>query len=501
MMRTSSFIAPALLAGGLATMGITGTGCGGSAHLGLGTGGSATGTTGTSATQSASTGATTTGSGGSTAGCPTSFATAAMITVGDTMATPCTLAEPGKDANYFSFSGKKGQILLVQTTAKPVESPFDPAYLDTVATLYDAKHQPIARNDDPATGGTNDAQLFTVLPKDGTYYLQIEDCNAAFGAARCGDPAKITNKEYAVQLSTIVADPAKSQDFTFEKEPDDTLAQAVAVGYAADTKHHAYYVSRIAGAFQTAGDVDVYAITIPVDAAAIDTTRERPVGYFTPVPGGKDGDGSTAEIGPVWLVDAADPTHTYAYADLSKGTRAAELSPPLAFGKPHFLFVTRPAGAATGAHDFYFVWHYAGASNPVEKADATPIRNDTLATAETLADGKDPAFPASYFVDGDIFPAGDVDVYRLPVPAGVTKVTASCSAQRSGSGVRGFEMALVDPATGKPFAAITETSSVDAVLEQVAVPPGAAEILLGLRAASQDAMVTSTFYRCGARME
>jgi hypothetical protein len=423
--------------------------------------------------------------------CASSADKAQDISVADAAATDCDLPDPVNDANFFKFTGTKGEVVWISTTAKTGKDKFDTSFLDTVVTLYDAQMNQIARNDDPSPRYTNDAQLFTVLPANGDYFIEVQECNAVFGTQSCADAAAITTLTYKIQIVDVQAGP----DFTFDAEPNDVSTMATAIGYSANPSG-GYFLSTVHGTFGTATDVDVYSFSIPTD---VTVSQGRPLGNISPFPWGTDGDGATSSIGKIWIVDPADLAHHVAEVDVSVGMTPGDLSVPLTFGKQYFLFVNRATGSA-GTNDFYFFNHDGGGSNPVEAANAT---NGVATTPEVLTDLMDnPAFLATYFVDGDISATGDVDFYELAIPAGGAKMSASCGAQRSGSGLRGLKMSLTQPNGTLLSAAATtgETAATDATLSGISVA-GMTKVLLKVEAASQDSIVTSTFYRCGARVE
>src|SRR5262249_1616942 len=142
----------------------------------------------------------TSGSGGAGGG-NHSFATAADITVDDTNPTMGSLSDPTTSKDYYKFTGKKGEGMLIFVQAKTLASmdPFDPAVVDTVVTLYDSKQKQIAFQDDPWPRDSNDPTLFTVLPADDTYYVMVQDCNAWMSGS-CYDPMKITIFDYQLSV-------------------------------------------------------------------------------------------------------------------------------------------------------------------------------------------------------------------------------------------------------------------------------------------------------------
>lgn len=82
---------------------------------------------------------------------------------------------PG-DLDVFSFKGRAGEAVVVAVAARALGSP-----LDSVVRLMDADGRTLAVNDDCPDRGAGltthhaDSHLETVLPADGTYYVQIAD--------------------------------------------------------------------------------------------------------------------------------------------------------------------------------------------------------------------------------------------------------------------------------------------------------------------------------------
>jgi hypothetical protein len=125
-----------------------------------------------------------------------------------------------------------------------------------------------------------------------------------------------------------------------------------------------------------------------------------------------------------------------------------------------------------------------------------------VATAEALTDaGASGAALGTFYIDGDISKAGDVDYYTITIPTGTKAISAACGAQRSGSGLRGLKLSLFkdDGTTALAASGATgvETDLKDLSLSSVTVPAAVAKVVVKVEAASQDATVTSTFYRCG----
>lgn len=76
-----------------------------------------------------------------------------------------------KDVDLFRFDAKKGQKVQAEVLASRHGSP-----LDAVLTLYDAKGEQLAANDDFAKEH-RDARIDAVLPADGVYFLSLIDAH------------------------------------------------------------------------------------------------------------------------------------------------------------------------------------------------------------------------------------------------------------------------------------------------------------------------------------
>jgi hypothetical protein len=127
--------------------------------------------------------------------------------------------KPG-DVDYFVFSAKKDDKLVLQVQARRLGSP-----MDSVLTLYDAKRNQVAENDDwndpleAILTHNADSRILYTFPAAGDYYLRLRDIQGKGG------------EEYAYRLVLDVPHP----DFTLRIAPDnprlgvgDTAAIAVA---------------------------------------------------------------------------------------------------------------------------------------------------------------------------------------------------------------------------------------------------------------------------------
>jgi len=123
--------------------------------------------------------------------------------------------------------------------------------------------------------------------------------------------------------------------------------------------------------------------------------------------------------------------------------------------------------------------------------------NDAPATAEALTPKPNANGGFSHFVDGDIVAApADVDHYVVDVTG--TKISVACSGWRYGSGLRGLKATVLKgDGTAMAGAAQTETETKNVFINAVTIPAGETQLVVKVEAASQDPLVTGTYYRCG----
>jgi hypothetical protein len=245
----------------------------------------------------------------------------------------------------------------------------------------------------------------------------------------------------------------------------------------------------------------VWKFNLPADAVTADP-KARGVCNFDFLGAGVNGNGSSAIAGVIASVTtAADPLVKLAEADImADATNPASLSFPCTAGQDYLLFMTRAAGAVAGKDDFYFMYHNGGNSNPLE-AEALPAApadtNNTPAMPEALT-----AVPngtsTSYFVEGDINKAGDVDYFSIDVPAGSATISVACSGQRLGTAVRGLSAAVFKADGTTPIASATgtETAAADIFIQQKPIA-GNTKLVIKISATSVDANIKSLGYRCG----
>jgi hypothetical protein len=455
------------------TGGTGGTG-GGSATTTGATGGATTGTA-TSSTSSSGTGGT--GGGGPCESAP-------LLDLGGTV--DGDLAKTGQE-DYYRISGQKGWAIELDIDAQYFGmADYDPTYIDSVITVFDAKGVQIAQNNDPLEYATNDSRLYTILPADGDYCVRVAECWSVIAnpGSSCAAPKDKTTTAYTLFAKQLLDDPGEPAAADLEKGDD--AASATAIDYV--KSGNGYVRTSIWGSFKDQDDVDVFSFTPPTDVSGVPANVRTDVGVYI-LPSGPSQSGATVETGKVTIVDASPPSAKLAELDGATNTR---LNPPLVLGHSYYLFVTRPKGM-TGPNDFYFLRYFVGWGNPLEAEKATGA-NDTPDKAEAFAgSGSD------VYVEGDLTSAPqDVDHFVATAPVGMTKVGVNCTAQRVGSGLRGLKASLLTTA-GAPLtnnASDTETEIHSAGLSKV-VLGGAAQIVLKVEAASQDPAITSAFYRCG----
>ena len=97
------------------------------------------------------------------------------------------------DQDYFSFSGKQGDIITVMAETDGMNSA-----LDTVVTLQDSSGATVASNDQNLLYAQNDSFLQLVLPADGAYHVRV----TAYGNNQGG-----ANFIYRLHLTKITSGP------------------------------------------------------------------------------------------------------------------------------------------------------------------------------------------------------------------------------------------------------------------------------------------------------
>jgi hypothetical protein len=180
------------------------------------------------------------------------------------------------------------------------------------------------------------------------------------------------------------------------------------------------------GQFQATDDQDVFSFSI--------TNADQNHFSAQLMPFGNKGYGSTAEDTVLRVTDSNGDT----VARIAHTENSDEVSPGnLAVGDYH-LWVERPAGATSGANDFYVIKYGIAGDNPPETLET---ENNDLSGAQVL-EAQSNEGGASYFVLATMV-ADDVDYYSFDLAAG-NAISVACGSASSGSGVIGLRAEIRD---------------------------------------------------------
>lgn len=440
----------------------------------------------------------------SSSGGPTgnhSFETAEDIELNGGANTAGTLVDTATK-NFYKFTGTKGQRITIVANAQGLAEADgdDNTVTDTFVTIYDSNKVAIAQNDDAWPRFGRDSQAFVVLPTDGTYYFSIEDCNSAIpsGCATATDVVTFDYETFVAETKNLNA-----TEFNEGTAANDTAAEAVGISYKVPSGGMVgqYGTILFNGGLSAASDTDFFTFTPPLDADIEAGQRPEAAIWVQPI-SANNGDGSTANV----IVTVLDSTNTviaqvdqknYLDGD-SADNEPIAMSVPVTLGEKYYVRVTASGAASSPATDYYFASNFVGTFlyGKLETADVT---NGVAATAEAVASPMG-VTSGSVYVDGDIASGLDVDFYSVTVPAGNTKASLFCDAQRAGSGLRGATFGLYGTDGTTKLGEYTENPAKNLGLfgpTQVTLTGNPAKILLKVTAPTQDATVTGTFYRCG----
>lgn len=486
-MRRTGFLTTCMLSAAVAALSVSA--CSSDPDETEGEGGSA----GTGGTTSSTTTPTNTNTGTGTGDGNDTFETATPMNTGED--TFGTLEAVDVDVDFYRFSGNAGDLIFIDTAAKPETDPFSNEYPDLVVTLYDSAQQQIAENDDPFLNrDTNDSEIYTVLPATGDYYIRVQDCLTweGGGVDNCSPAADIIYFDYGLRVTVI---DNTSDDVTLDPENGNDETTAAATAYTEESTGN-YYASLAYGGFADNADIDVFSISLPPNLAF----TEAPMLNVTFVgPEGPTGCGTTNNVGMTWVEDGAGTVVSSMDHSLNAVERPRRLRAPMPVDTQHYLFVQHPGGTA-GANDFYILLHSPSDSNPLEAQEAA---NGDPATPEALTGSAvDTAY--GYFVQGTMAD-GDEDHYLVDgAPASgfdtaTWTLSVACGAQRSGSGLRALSAEVLGaaaPHTPVPNATGTETAADDLFVDDVALG-GESQFVVKLSGGTADATVSSRFYMCG----
>lgn len=390
-----------------------------------------------------------------------SFADADPITLTET--TSDSIRTPG-DLDYFSFTGTAGQWIAINTTANPDD---DPAMVDTVVTLFDSSMTQIAENDDAFPRANTDSEIIIRLPADGTYYLLVQEWSTWAGEPDEG----MASFTYDLDVNELAE--VSGGAINLDHEGGDDLASAQALMFRSVTGGD---VAFLMGTANDGTDVDVYSFSV---------VAGRPNIQFTIMPAGTDGYGSTGQPARLWITNAAGDQVIARIAT----SALDELNPSLPAGD-YLLWVDSPA--SLGSNPFYVIKGFKAGDNPAEAADVT---NDVAVTPEaiTFAAGAEPMTRVGYILAQ--LGTTDTDFYSIDVMAG-EQVSVYCGSRTSGSGVVDLQAAVLDATGTTTLGMATETAAMPIAIADLAVP-AAGTYLVRLTKASQDAVVTGEWVRCG----
>ncbi len=345
------------------------------------------------------------------------------------------LAEAG-DKDYFKFTAKAGDWILVLTDANPMD---DPMMVDTVATLFsaDGKNQLAEADDGYPRAGTPDSEFSYHVVTAGTYCLQIQEFSSwKKGATPKGDPS-FKYRPIIVPLDAANLMALGGHDV--DAGANDTTATAQLLKNTA-TLQNKQIADQIYGMLEPKTDKDVYKFTTPAATVGLGMDFE---------PSGTSGDGSTGGIGNVNILTADGAT---ILGQLSYGDATATLdaqgnygfsSVPLKPATTYLLEINRNA-AEVGANDFYYFKMFTQDTlNPQEMNEAANFASTSAEATMATVDMKDPKI-THRFIGGNL-PAGDIDYWKLDATSG-DLVSVACSSRRAGSGVEDFTVALFQDA-------------------------------------------------------
>lgn len=405
--------------------------------------------------------------------------------------------------DYYSFTGAAGDTLLLLAYAQILDDVGNGAdRIDTVVTLYDSNHNQIAQDDDAWPRFASDSELFFKVPATGTYFFSVQDCHAT-SLGNCGSTTSTaTNFEYETAVFHVAR--LNAPEVFAGLTQDGTIAHAATVTYTvpdnapdAGNGKNDYGRYILDGRFDSTSDVHVFAFTPPADT---DVTAGAPVTaefWVQPI-GANNGDGSTSNV-QLWVTEGTgiDPIGYVDQSNYGDGDNmtngALDFSVPVTLGTQYYLHVAHAGSTSTPATDYYFIGH--GVGNPsLNTIEVEP--NNSVSAPQAITAGGNGVFG----VVGTLT-SGDEDWFQVDAPTGSTKVSISCSAQRSGSGLRGFTFGLytASGATATLVAGTeaTEVANADLGVSAIALPSGMTHFFLKLTATSQDGEVTGKYYGCG----
>jgi hypothetical protein len=390
---------------------------------------------------------------------------------------------------YFKVDVKAGDIVQISTDTAAVATASD--VVDTAVSVFDESGAKLlASVDDAYPRATTDSQLYYRSPADATLCVQVTDFDSWSGTA----PKLAADSSFKFLAGVI----SSMFDFvTLDVEPNETPATAQK-GVLKPYMMPPGAFTVLGGVLKDAADVDVYKFTVPTGATGL-SVAIPPTG--APLAKGTSSFGSSMArfAATVKKLDGTIVGELVPPADAEKSSDS--LTVPVVAGD-YFVQISRPAGSAAGANDFYATLVSFGTSNPPE-VETAGGSNDTVATAEPLKVDADPmnAKLKRGFLQATL-PEGDAaDSFSFPVTNGDTVVIA-CGAGRNGSGLQSFKVDLLLDGVSKQSevesttADITWTEAKTASKAPVKITASGTAVLQ-LSAASRSTTNTGTYYLCG----
>ncbi|MET0284196.1 MAG: PPC domain-containing protein [Polyangiales bacterium] len=335
--------------------------------------------------------------------------------------------------DYYAFRGKGGSFYTLSTEAGAYRP-------DNVITLYDSEHRAIASNDDGSIfpGDDIDTRLVVRLPRDGDYYVTVEDPSTDGSVFR----SEFVLLFYHLTLRTVTPE---TPGFAFW---DGTRTLD---GFVVEPQYGYSFLTVIGGAEAASQAI---AFAGQADSALIARV----------LPGGVSGNGSSVQSG---TASVSGPEGAL-LASVNRLAHEGNIRPPVGAGE-HKLTLAHEG--AVGDNAFFAIDLVLLEENPREQDEQA---NDTTTGAETLRWSQGTRGRALLL---STLPVGDVDFYAVPAAAGAY-IGAICEGQTTGSGVRGLTAELLDPNLQR----VAASADVDQGLDLSAIVGGAGTYYLRLSA-------------------
>ncbi|HEY2734113.1 MAG TPA: PPC domain-containing protein, partial [Polyangiales bacterium] len=324
--------------------------------------------------------------------------------------------------DFYVFSGKAGAFYEMKTD----DTDFSPAL---VMTLYDSDRNQIADNDGQSIwpGDAVDARLVVQLPRDGDYYVRLED--------------RSTPPDFFEQSASVFS--LLFYHLQIRELSDGAAASAhdghdtTKLSFAHDDSSGYDYIT-VVGTFNAAGD-DVFPIDGMKDHALIGHVLSTAID-------------PPARSGKLSVVDKDQ--HVLAAIDLAAMQK--NIDPPIGDG----AYALHVSGGPELQDQPYAIDLLMLADNALEQHEAD---NGTLAKAEPLmTKTQGGAIRALLLAQ---LPADDVDYYSFQVVQD-SYITVACEGESVGSGARGVHAEIRD-GTDKMLGSGNETASTELAISNL----------------------------------